>query len=330
MTSPPDSLDTFLGLAGGYAAAKVLTTAAKLGLLAPSCGMIAPEAFARACGTSPKGVRLLLNALVGLGIYEKESETYRMTADLRRLFAHHPGLADDLIHHDHLYNVWGRLEEGIRTGRSVPPPEEETRRYPASLATFLKAMRAHAGTLAGDLVSVVPWEGIKRLLDIGGGGGGFALALARRFPQIKITLADLPDAVTLTKGMLAAEPEMDRITFHPCNAYTDPLPPGPFDRIIISHLLHIYPNDDNRVLVAKAAGRLARGGDLLLLDYFLDDTETTPRQAVLFRLLMMIGTPEGDCYRLSQARDWLREAGLTPGTPRSLSRGNTLLAARKL
>jgi len=49
----------------------------------------------------------------------------------------------------------------------------------------------------------------------------------------------------------------------------------------------------------------------------------------LFRLLMMIGTPEGDCYPLSAALEWVKQAGLVPAKPLPLPRGNSLLIARK-
>jgi len=324
-----DFLMTLLGQAEGYATAKVLTASAKLGFFSPPFPPVSPEGLARDRQLPLRGVRLLLNALTALGIYEKKGNEYRLREGFRRLFGDHPELQDDLIHHDHLYDVWGRLEEGIRAGASVSPTEEEAARYPESLAVFLRAMRAHATYLAPEILSGVPWTGIREVLDIGGGGGGYALALARRNPDLKVTVADLPDAVELTKDMIAGEPEARRILFHPGNAYTDPLPEGPFDRIFISHLVHIYPADENRALVAKAARRLRPGGDLLLLDYFLNDAETGPREAVLFRLLMMIGTPKGDCYRLSEAKAWLARAGLTPTAIRALPRGNTLVVAQR-
>ena len=329
MPGETDILTSFLERAGAYAPAKVLMAAAKLGLLSPPFMSLTPDSFARDHGISSRGTRLLLNALVALGIYEKKRDVYTLRENIQTLLERFPGLVQDLVHNDHLYDVWGRLEEGIRSGKSVPPTEEEKKRYPASLAVFLRAMKAHAEYIVSELLSEVSWPGIRSLLDIGGGGGGFALALTKDLPGLKVVIADLPDAVRLTEEILSEEETGDRITCVSCNAYRDPLPEGPFDRVLISHLIHTYPEDENRQLLRKAASRLRPGGDLLLLDYFLNEDETGPREAVLFRLLMMIGTPEGDCYPLSAALEWVKQAGLVPAKTLPLPRGNSLLIARK-
>ena len=269
----------------------------------------------------------MLNALVSLEVFEKAGSSFRLRTEIQELFNEHPGLIRDLIHHDHLYNVWGRFEKGIKMGKSVPPPEEETRRYPESLEVFLHAMRAHAGYLASELISRIPWQGVKHMLDIGGGGGGYALALTREFTDLAVTIADLPDAAKLTEEMISRENGSRQIEIVPCNAYSGELPAGPFDRIFISHMIHIYPAEENRRLVQKAASLLKRGGDLLLLDFFLDDSESAPREAAIFRILMMIGTPEGDCYLLSKAKAWITDVGLKPCQVELLPRGQTLLRA---
>ena len=329
MTDDFSPLFPFLEMIGGYTAARVLTTAGKIGLFTPPYKSISPEAFSTRHHVSKKGIQLLLNALVALRIFEKEDHTYIIKEEIRRLFERFPELRWDLIHHDHLYNVWERLEEGIRTGHSPNPPGEDLARYPESLEIFLRAMRAHTRFLVPEVMSLLKWEGIYHLLDLGGGGAGFALSLVQRFEGLTVTLLDLPDATNLTKKIIADETGARRIILVPRNAYTDPLPEGPFDRILISHLIHIYPAEDNQQLVERAAYRLKSAGNLLLLDYFLDEEETGPREAVLFRLLMMIGTPRGDCFSLSTARKWLEHAGLTLEETFPLSRGNTLISARK-
>ncbi len=323
-------LTEILQMKEGYASSKVLTVAAKLGFLSTTFPPLTAEGFARACRVSPRGARLFLNALVSLGIFEFQGERYQLRGEIKRCLEEFPEMVNDLIHHDHLYEVWGeRLEGGVRRGESIPPTQKEKDAYPQSLELFLRAMRAHASYVAQEWMGAVSWEGVTRFLDVGGGGGGYALAIARHVPHVTVTVADLPDAVEITKKMLASDSEGARIRFFTCNAYTDSLPEGPFDRILISHLIHLYPEKDNRFLLQKAAALLRTGGDLFLLDYFLDETETLPREAVLFRLLMMMGTPKGDCFRLSQAGQWLEEAGLALRKSIELRGGNTLLIATK-
>jgi|GEM_PF-1877786 len=329
MEEVSSALTSFLGMAGGYATSKVLTTAARIGLLSPPYDPVSPEIFSDNKKLPVKGVFLLLNALVALGIYEKRGDLFALRDEILRILEGFPGLIWDLIHQDHLYDVWGRLEMGIRAGKCPELPEEELKRYPASLETFLRAMHAHASFHVPDILTRLNWGGIGSILDIGGGGAGFALALTRRFKDLKVTLVDLHDAIEITRKMTFHEPEAPRISFVACNAFTDPLPDGPFDRILISHLLHIYTAQENQTLIAKAAQCLKPNRDMLLLDYFLNDEQTAPKEAVIFRLLMMTGTPSGDCYTRSEVHTWIHQANLVLKKEIPLSGGNTLITARK-
>ncbi len=322
-------LSQLLDLMEGYVPARILTTAAKLGLLDPVFQPATPEEIAARCHLPSKGIHYLLDALVAMDLFEKREGIYAFKGEIRELFKWDPDLRWDLIHHDHLYDVWGRLERGIRLGHSPDPPKEDLARYPESLEIFLRAMGTHARRMVPILLRDLSWESVHNLLDLGGGGAGFALSLVRGIGKLHVTLMDLPDAVALTETFLEKEPERDRIRCLAGNAYTDPLPAGPFDRILISHLLHIYPEEENRRLILKVSENLEPGKELLLIDYFLNEAETSPREAVFFRLLMLIGTPNGDGFSVPTVKEWLRDAGLEIGRVLPLDRGNTLILAHK-
>ncbi len=316
-------------IAGGYAPAKIVLTAGKIGFFTPPFDPVEPETFAGNHHVSQRGIYLLLQALVALGIFQKRGEAYLLKEEVRDLFERYPGLRWDLVHQDHLYRVWERLDEGVRMGHSPDPPEEELAQYPDSLEVFLRAMNMHASGLFSGISALPGWEKVAQLLDIGGGGAGFALPLVRRLEALTVTLFDLPDAIAVTERIIQDDPCANRIHLCTGNAYADPLPMGPFDRILISHLLHIYPMEDNQRLIERAASRLKRGGDLWLVDYFLDEDEMAPLEAVLFRLLLFIGTPQGECYTFATARQWLVRVGLTVREPVPLGRGNSLLIGSK-
>ena len=316
--------------ATAYAESKILLTAAKIGLFSPFPGRIDAATFAHQHNLSEQGIKLLLNTLVTLHVMIKENNGgYRLREDIATLFSRYPEIVADMLHHNHLYSVWEQLEESIRTGESLTPSTEELSAYPTSLETFLLAMRAHATYLAPDLCRLPGWEKKRNLLDLGGGGAGFARAFTKAFKNLSVTIADLPDAIAITRRHLEETGETSRISLFPCNCYKDPLPEGLFEGILISHLIHIYPARDNRRLIHKAAQHLHPDGELLLLDYFLDEDETAPQEAVIFRLLMKMGTPRGNCYSLPVAFDWLESAGLTAHRVIPLQGGNTLIAARR-
>jgi hypothetical protein len=68
--------------------------------------------------------------------------------------------------------------------------------------------------------------------------------------------------------------------------------------------------DENRDLLSRSARALAPGGRVVVSDFVLDEDGTSPRQAVLFSINMLVGTPSGRSYRESEYRAFLGRAGL--------------------
>jgi hypothetical protein len=48
---------------------------------------------------------------------------------------------------------------------------------------------------------------------------------------------------------------------------------------------------------------------VLVQDFILEPDKTAPKQAALFALNMLVGTPAGSTYSYEEYSDWLREAG---------------------
>ena len=46
-------------------------------------------------------------------------------------------------------------------------------------------------------------EGVRRVLDLGGGSGAYAMAFTRARPEIEVTVFDLPTVTPLTRRYVA-------------------------------------------------------------------------------------------------------------------------------
>ena len=101
----------------------------------------------------------------------------------------------------------------------------------------------------------------------------------------------------------------DRVTTRAGDLRTDPFGSG-YDLVLLSSICHMLGPDENRDLVARAARALAPGGRVVVSDFILDEDGTAPRQAVLFSINMLVGTPSGRSYRESEYASWLVAAGL--------------------
>ena len=88
--------------------------------------------------------------------------------------------------------------------------------------------------------------------------------------------------------------------------------PGGADVILLSNVLHDWDVPACRALVARCAGALPAGGRLLIHDVFLNDALDGPLPVALYSASLFRLT-EGRAYSAAEYREWLAEAGLTPG-----------------
>ena len=104
----------------------------------------------------------------------------------------------------------------------------------------------------------------KNLLDIGGGEGKFALDLAQQYPNLQITLFDIPAVAALANAQFKQRQFGSRTQAIGGNFF-DPLPQG---ADIATLIRVIFDHDDTRVkqLLANIYDALIPGGALLLAE----------------------------------------------------------------
>ncbi len=118
---------------------------------------------------------------------------------------------------------------------------------------------------AGPCLDRIELGGHRRLLDLGGNSGEFAAQACRRAPALTATVIDLPVVCALGAENLAGRPEGARVAFRPCDMRRDPLPEG-HDLVTFKSVLHDWPEDEARALIARAAQVLAPGGRLVIYE----------------------------------------------------------------
>lgn len=116
------------------------------------------------------------------------------------------------------------------------------------------------------LVSQASIASGHRVLDIGCGTGSLSLAIARRHPGAVVTGLD-PDPNALARAERKAEREGLKVRFERGFADALPHPPGSFDRVVCSLMLHHLKSDEKRRTLAEVLRVLAPGGQLHALDF---------------------------------------------------------------
>jgi predicted O-methyltransferase YrrM len=256
------------------------------------------------------GVERLLDALVSLGLLVKRGDLYANTPLAARFLAEgSPDDARDALKHNlSLWRRWSTLTEAVRAGHAVGVQEMATRGDDWTVP-FIAAMHRGAAQRAPLVVQAVGARDVRRMLDVGGGSGAFSIAFARANPELRAEILDLPTVLPIAQSHVREAGLADRVTTRAGDIRTGDLGSG-YDLVLLSSICHMLGPDENRDLLSRAARALAPGGRVVVSDFVLDEEGTAPRQAVLFSINMLVGTPSGRSYRESEYRSFFAAAGL--------------------
>ncbi len=301
-------------LAGGYAEARAIQTALKLGLFQSvlETGRCNAEALATLLKADPRSVGVLANALTALGLLAKTTDQYKLTDVARRfLVKSSPEYLGDLILFDEaLFETWVHLEQTIRTGAPARTPDmfqvkpDETERFIRAMDSLTRA-RGDATYVAEQLdLSAVPI-----IADLGGGPGTYVAAMLRRWPHLRAAILDLPATLEVARKILdEREPEIaPRIDLIPLN-YRKVELPGGCGAIFMSNIIHSEDEATNADLMGKCFRALNSGGIVIVKDHIMNEQLTEPKAGAIFSLYLLL-TTHGRDYSFSEVSEWMRGAG---------------------
>ena len=132
------------------------------------------------------------------------------------------------------------------------------------------------------------FRNVSRLLDVAGGSGGYAIAIALRHPHVHCTVADLPPVVKDTPAYIRKYRCEDRVDTFAFNMFDDAWPTG-YDAILMTNILHDWEARHRAQLAASSFAALPPGGQILIHEILLNDAQDGPVAGALFSV-MMLGT----------------------------------------
>jgi predicted O-methyltransferase YrrM len=255
-----------------------------------------------------RGVQTLLNALTAMNLLERKgSKVANTRLSTTFLSAKSPRYIGHIImHHHHLVASWSQLDQSVKSG--APVRKRSSQSDEAWRESFLMGMFNMAMMIAPHLVKGVDLSDRRRLLDLGGGPGTYAIHFCLNNPQLKATVYDLPTTRPFAQRTIEQFQLGDRIGFEAGN-YLEDRVEGSYDAVWLSHILHAEGPEDCRMLLQKAMSVLEPGGMIIVHDFILNDTLDGPPFPALFALNMLLGTPQGRTYSETQIGDMLAEAG---------------------
>ena len=315
MKTVPEIVD----LASAFYGSATLFAALDLGVfkaIAEMGGSASLEPLAERLDASPRGLRLLLDACVAVGILAKEEGRYSNTEAGRIALV--PGGPADLSkairYNQDVYPAWGRLAQLARTGAPVEPPQLHLGDDPERTRRFALSMRGRALAIGR---GVVPMIGLGapqgRLLDLAGGPGTYAELLMKTNSGWSCVTVDVSAVSAVARECVAQAGLAERIECRAGDYHTDDYEPAAYDAVTIFGALHQESPEQIRGILSRAARALKPGGRIFVLDMMTDATHTAPAFSALFAVNMALTTENGWVFSDEELKGWLAEAGFSPG-----------------
>ena len=267
-----------------FQAARLLRDLGILEALRANRSGLTLEEIAGKVDASRYGVVVLLEAGLAAGMVRQDGDRYLLTTtgacilkdDLTRINM-------DFVHHG-CYQAMYYLEDSIRKGEPIGLQKifgDFKTIYPA-LSTLPEPVRQswfrwdhyYSDAAFAQALSIVFERSPRKLLDVGGNTGKWAIRCAQHSPDVSVTILDLPGQVAAARRNIEALGLQSRITTQAIDLldHTQPFPQG-FDAIWMSQFLVCFSEADVLKLLQRAAAAMGPDSALYILDTFWDRQE---------------------------------------------------------
>ena len=314
-------------IAYSFQQSRILLTAVELKIFTViDKHLLTSKEVALKLNTDEKATDRLMNALCAMGLLKKiHGKFYNSESASQFLVEGKPEFMGGLFHTNELWKTWSTLTEAVKKGTSVYKRNLENSQWTNS---FIAAMHYRALKEAKVVSYMIELKNVKRMLDVGGGSGAFAMKFVESNPDMKAVIFDLPEVIPLTRKYVEEFLYKNNISFIEGNYLTDEIGDD-YDLIFLSAIVHSNSFDENKFLIKKCFDALNKNGQIIIKDWIMDEDRTKPTGGVLFAINMLVGTKNGDTYTESEMRDWLNNAGISKIERKDTSFGFSLLIGKK-
>jgi acetylserotonin N-methyltransferase len=188
-------------------------------------------------------------------------------------------------------------------------------------------MHSHSAPAAVGLARNGDFEGVRRLLDVGGGSGCFAIALAQKHPTLRCTILELPAMCSIAQEYIAASGVSDRVDACAVDMFRQAWPRG-YDAIFFSNIFHDWSLETCAELSKKALEALPEKGRIYLHEMLLNEDGSGGRTPAGFSVMMLIGT-RGRQYTFGELNGVLQDVGFVDIAVRATYGYFSLISGRK-
>jgi predicted O-methyltransferase YrrM len=277
-----------------------------------------PATLPEICATfdiTARPADVMLTLFSAMGLLGRTAHVYALTRTAREhlvkdspwyLGPYYPRLEDRPIARD--------LLTVLRTGRPANwGTHQATQDWHKAMeredfaASFTAAMDCRGIYLSQSVARAVDLRQHRHLLDIAGGSGIYACALATHYPNLQATVLEKPPVDRIAEAAIATRGCSGRVSVVAADMLAGPLPDGA-DVHLFSNVLHDWDVPIVTDLLNKSFAALPPGGVVVIHDAFLDAAKTGPLHIAEYSVLLMHAS-EGRCYSTAEMEGYLEGAG---------------------
>ncbi len=314
----------------GFQVSQALYAAAVLGVADLMAAGPAPAAvLSEQAGAHPPSLLRLLRTLASAGVFtEPEPGVFALTPLGGTLTRSQPGSMRDLaiMWMETHYAPFGELLHAVRTGEPAAdhlygqPFFSWLAGRPEQAARFTGAMANLTSGIKNAAVPFLPLDRTQTIVDVGGADGTMLAAILSGRPGLRGILFDLPHVVADAPKALTDSGVADRVD---CigGDFFESVPAGA-DSYLLSFVIHDWPDDAARRILANIAAAGGSGTRLMMIEFVVppDDTPHMSKMIDLTMLGMLAGRerPEEDWRELLTSAGFTGIGILPTGTPLSV------------
>lgn len=270
--------------------------------------------IARHARASQRGIRILCDYLVIIGILRKVGDRYEHTASSATFldpsspsclasmaaFVGSPSMREP---YDHLADI-------VRNGKTTLPGEGSVEPENPIWVVFARNMAPMMAPLAAPLAKVVlsNRHGPVRVLDIAAGHGLFGIEVAKQNTQARVTGLDWAPVLQVALENARKAGVEGRYDTLPGSAF-DVKFGGPYDIVLLTNFLHHFDVETCIGLLKTVRDSLNAGGTVATLEFVPNEDRVSPPIAAAFSMTMLASTPAGDAYTFRELADMHERAG---------------------
>jgi predicted O-methyltransferase YrrM len=298
------------GLAAAVGSSFAMLAGMQLDVFTPlKDGPLSAEQIARVVGLDPSKTAPLLHALVAIGLLTADGDRFSNTREADHFLVRGRPTYIGMRHHAYRRRWLSMLQvaESIRTGTphgrvdyaSMASDERES---------FYRGVHTEALAAGRELAARQDFSRYRHLVDVGGGSGGLAIAMAEAWPHLSVTIADLPATTPVAQRYVEEAGAADRVRVRAMDVVSGPLS-GSYDVAVIRGLFPVLIPDQVRRVLENVGRALEPGGAIYVVGWILDDSRASPVEYATYNLNFVSAYDDGQFYTEGELRAWLADAG---------------------